>query len=218
MAGRKKGSSSLGHHQGATPPLQEEIKRWEAQLKGLEVEWRVAGAITYPAADADGSRGGTLNVQWRGQPCIRTTIGRKRPPAENSTRGVKRPQRYQPGTVALHDIHWSQQSTELYICKWPFACLVCEIAQGYGIHNFCFQIYVVQALQETAKYYLMGLLDDAILCAIHAKLVTIMPKDIYLVCHICGEQKMLSLFLYVVGCVWVTSMWEGGMTEKQRDF
>ena len=97
---------------------------------------------------------------------------------------------YWPGTVAPHKIHWYQQSTELLIHKWPFACLVHEIAQGYGAYDLCFQVCMVQVLQEAAEYYLMGILDDANLCAIHAKHITIMPKDIHLACHIHGEQNM----------------------------
>ncbi|KAK2719296.1 hypothetical protein QYM36_004943 [Artemia franciscana] len=36
------------------------------------------------------------------------------------------------------------------------------------------------ALQEASKAYLIGLYEDTNLCAIHAKRVTIMPKDIQL--------------------------------------
>ena len=34
------------------------------------------------------------------------------------------------------------------------------------------------ALQEAAEDYLVGLMEDMKLCAIHTKHVTIMPKDI----------------------------------------
>ena len=43
-------------------------------------------------------------------------------------------------------------------------------------------------LQEAAEAYLVGLMEDANLCAIHAKWVTIMPKDIQLAHHIWGEH------------------------------
>ena len=35
-------------------------------------------------------------------------------------------------------------------------------------------------MQEAAEYYLVGLFEDSNLCCIHAKCVTIMPKDIQL--------------------------------------
>ena len=48
---------------------------------------------------------------------------------------------------------------------------------------------VVLALQEAAEAYLVGLFEDTNLCAIHAKRVTIMPKDIQLARRIRGERS-----------------------------
>ena len=45
------------------------------------------------------------------------------------------------------------------------------------------------ALQEAAEAHLVGLLEDANLCAIHGKRVTIMPKDIQLARRIRGERS-----------------------------
>jgi histone H3/H4 len=42
--------------------------------------------------------------------------------------------------------------------------------------------------QEAAEAYLVGLFEDTNLCAIHAKRVTIMPKDIQLARRIRGER------------------------------
>ena len=44
------------------------------------------------------------------------------------------------------------------------------------------------ALQEAAEAYLVGLDEDANLCALHAKCVTIMPKDIQLARRIRGKK------------------------------
>ena len=44
------------------------------------------------------------------------------------------------------------------------------------------------ALQEAAEAYLVGLFEDTNLCAIHAKRVTINPKDMQLARRIRGEQ------------------------------
>ncbi len=46
----------------------------------------------------------------------------------------------------------------------------------------------ILALQEAAEAYLVGLFEDTNLCAIHAKRVTIMPKDIQLARRIRGER------------------------------
>ncbi|KAB5548198.1 hypothetical protein DKX38_011604 [Salix brachista] len=51
-----------------------------------------------------------------------------------------------------------------------------------------FQSHAVLALQEAAEAYLVGLFEDTNLCAIHAKRVTIMPKDIQLARRIRGER------------------------------
>ena len=101
----------------------------------------------------------------------------------------KKPHRYHPGTVALREIRRYQKSTELLIRKLPLQRLVREIAQDLGKINVRFQSRAIMALQEASEAYLVGLLEDANLCAVHAKRVTIMPKDIQLACRIRGERS-----------------------------
>ncbi|CAH8362103.1 unnamed protein product [Eruca vesicaria subsp. sativa] len=110
--------------------------------------------------------------------------GQKSAPA---TGGVKKPHRFRPGTVALREIRKYQKSTELLIRKLPFQRLVREIAQDFKT-DLRFQSSAVAALQEAAEAYLVGLFEDTNLCAIHAKRVTIMPKDIQLARRIRGER------------------------------
>jgi histone H3 len=43
--------------------------------------------------------------------------------------------------------------------------------------------------QEASEAYLVSLFEDTNLCAIHAKRVTIMPKDIQLARRIRGERS-----------------------------
>eukprot|EP00927_Polykrikos_kofoidii_P067715 TRINITY_DN6315_c0_g5_i1.p1 TRINITY_DN6315_c0_g5~~TRINITY_DN6315_c0_g5_i1.p1 ORF type:complete len:137 (-),score=23.22 TRINITY_DN6315_c0_g5_i1:128-538(-) len=101
--------------------------------------------------------------------------------------GIKKPHRFRPGTVALREIRKYQKSTELLIRKLPFQRLVREIAQDVK-HDLMFQSQAVLALQEAAEAYLVGLFEDTNLCAIHAKRVTIMPKDIQLARRLRGER------------------------------
>ena len=103
------------------------------------------------------------------------------------TGGLKRPMRYRPGTVALREIRRYQKSTELLIRKLPFSRLVREVAQDFKT-DLRFQPQAMGALQEAAEAYLVGLFEDTNLCAIHAKRVTIMPKDIQLARQIRGER------------------------------
>merc|ERR1712000_33093 len=104
----------------------------------------------------------------------------------STTAGVKKPHRYRPGTVALREIRKYQKSTELLIRKLPFQRLVRETAQDFK-SDLRFQSTAVAALQE-AEAYLVGLFEDTNLCAIHAKRVTIMPRDIQLARRIRGER------------------------------
>ena len=108
--------------------------------------------------------------------------------------GVKKRYRYRPGTVALKQIRQYQRSTDLLIRKLPFQRLVREIACDSQVIRspLCgkvrFQSAAIMALQEAAEAYLVGLFEDTNLCAIHAKRVTIMPKDIQLARRIRGER------------------------------
>ena len=101
--------------------------------------------------------------------------------------GIKKPHRFRPGTVALREIRRFQKSTDLLIRKLPFQRLVREIAQEFKT-DLRFQSAAVLALQEAAEAYLVGLFEDSNLCAIHAKRVTIMPRDIQLARRIRGER------------------------------
>ncbi|EGT34561.1 hypothetical protein CAEBREN_26312 [Caenorhabditis brenneri] len=105
-----------------------------------------------------------------------------------TTGGVKKPHRYRPGTVALREIRRYQKSTELLIRKLPFQRLVREIAQDFKT-DLRFQSAAIGALQEASEAYLVGLFEDTNLCAIHAKRVTIMPKDMQLARRIRGERS-----------------------------
>ena len=102
--------------------------------------------------------------------------------------GVKKPHRYRPGTVALREIRRYQKSTELLLRKLPFQRLVREVSQDFKA-ELRFQSSAVMALQEASEAYLVGLFEDTNLCAIHAKRVTVMPKDMHLARRIRGERN-----------------------------
>jgi len=76
----------------------------------------------------------------------------------------------------------------LLIRKLPFQRLVREVATEYK-SDLRFQTQAIMALQEASEAYLVGLFEDTNLCAIHAKRVTIMPKDIQLARRIRGERN-----------------------------
>ncbi|OTA97697.1 hypothetical protein M434DRAFT_391629 [Hypoxylon sp. CO27-5] len=99
-----------------------------------------------------------------------------------------RRRRYRPGTVALREIRRYQNSTDLLLRKLPFSRLVREIALTMRPPDlgFRWQSQAILALQEAAEAFLVHLFEDSNLCAIHAKRVTIMQKDIQLARRIRG--------------------------------
>lgn len=107
--------------------------------------------------------------------------------AAPETGGVKKPHRYRPGTVALREIRKYQKSTDLLIRKLPFQRLIREIAMPIK-PDVRFQSTALLALQEAAEAYIVGLFEDTNLCAIHARRVTIMPRDLQLARRIRGEN------------------------------
>lgn len=115
---------------------------------------------------------------------------RKHPATKHAQKGIvaKRAHRFRPGTVALREIRRYQKSTELLLRKLPFQRLVREIAQEIKV-DLRFQTSALAALQESAEAYMVGLFEDTNLCAIHAKRVTIMPRDIQLARRIRNERS-----------------------------
>lgn len=129
----------------------------------------------------DTVRTGLNTTSWAPRKQLATKVARM-----PTTGGVKKPYRYKPGTVALREIRKYQKSTNNLIAKQPFRRLVREIAQDL-LSDVMFQQTAMLALQEAAETYLVSLFEDANLCAIHAKRVTIQPKDIQLACSLRGE-------------------------------
>ena len=101
-----------------------------------------------------------------------------------------KPRRYRPGTVALREIRRYQKSTELLIRRAPFKCLVQEIVQYMEHGGIVLRVSpaAVMAFHERVEAYLVLLFEDTNLCAIHAKRVTIMPKDMQLARRILWER------------------------------
>ena len=117
-----------------------------------------------------------------------TKVARKSAP---STGGVKKPHRYRPGTVALREIRRYQKSTNLLIRKAPFQRLVREIAQDFK-SDLKFESLALLALQEALEAFMVHVFENTNLCAIHARRVTVMPKDMQLALRLCGFHSMVS--------------------------
>lgn len=121
----------------------------------------------------------------------RKTTGRKSTGRKSTGDGeppTSRKRRYRPGTLALKEIRRYQRSTDLLVAKLPFSRFVREIAVDSvpESHTIRWQSHAIMALQEATEAFLVHLFEDTNLCAIHAKRVTIMQKDIQLARRIRG--------------------------------
>jgi histone H3 len=100
--------------------------------------------------------------------------------------GTQGKRRYRPGTRAIMEIKKYQKGTDLLMRKGPFQRLVREITEEMH-QGLRFQSNALLALQEASEAYMVTLFEDCNLCALHAKRVTIMPKDMALARRIRGE-------------------------------
>jgi histone H3 len=122
---------------------------------------------------------------------LATKLARKA--AGTAEGGVKKPHRYRPGTVALREIRRYQKSGDLLMRKLPLARWVREIAKDIAKEfkvkgDLRFQGVAIRALQEALESYMVSLFEDANLCAIHGKRVTIMDRDIDLARRVRRER------------------------------
>ncbi|XP_010661900.1 histone H3-like centromeric protein CENH3 isoform X3 [Vitis vinifera] len=109
--------------------------------------------------------------------------------ASPRSQGQRKPFRYRPGTVALREIRRFQKTTHLLIPAAPFIRTVREISYFFAPEISRWTAEALVALQEAAEDYLVHLFEDAMLCAIHAKRVTLMKKDWELARRIGGKGQ-----------------------------
>ncbi|KAF6985247.1 hypothetical protein CFC21_003138 [Triticum aestivum] len=125
-----------------------------------------------------------LSPRWRPPPALRQV-----PPEPQPEKKKKRAYRFRPGTVALREVRKYQKSTGPLIPFAPFVRLVKEITDDLtkGEMNH-WTPQALFSLQEAAEYHIVDVFEKANLCAIHAKRVTIMQKDIQLARRIGGRR------------------------------
>ena len=125
------------------------------------------------------------------QTARRTTGGKApRPPRFKKSGEPMKKRKYHPGTLALREIRRYQKSTDLLIRKLPFQRLVREICAAVK-PDMRFQASALGAIQEASEAYLVTLFEDTNLCALHAKRVTIFPKDMALAVRIRGDKARI---------------------------
>jgi len=88
--------------------------------------------------------------------------------------------RKKAGTNALREIRFFQKSSNLLIPRLPFSRLVREIMAQVATPDYRIQARALDALHESTEAFVVRYLEESNLCAIHAKRVTLMPKDMQL--------------------------------------
>ncbi|GAA5941404.1 hypothetical protein JCM3775_004918 [Rhodotorula graminis] len=150
-------------------------------------------AVKAVAQQPLGGAGAPAGKLPRKRPAVKAAKPPPRVKRAQPANPAKKPFRYRPGAGALKEIRHYQKSTDLLVRRLPFARLVREIAteffededgQGVGLR---WQSSALLALQEATEAYLVHLFEDSNLCALHAKRVTIMQRDMQLVRRIRGD-------------------------------
>jgi histone H3 len=112
--------------------------------------------------------------------------------ARGAAGGIKKTHPYCPGTVALCEIRRYQKSTDLLIWKAAFQRLVRKIVQDCPSYwqksPLHMQSTALLALQEAAEMHLVRYFEDCNTCALHAKRVTIFPRNMFLVGRLQGQE------------------------------
>jgi len=195
---KRKQAAAIEHPPDSTPPAPKRVKVAQTQTarkstggRDPQPRRRGGGGGGGGGGDDSGDDGDGGNGAPRAGPSRqrRNSAANRDPPAKK--------RRYRPGTVALREIRRYQKSTDLLLRRLPFARIVREIAMDmitdagpdYGNHGLRWQSTALLALQEASEAFLVHLFEDANLCAIHAKRVTIMTRDIHLARRIRGQYR-----------------------------
>ena len=132
------------------------------------------------------AKGSKSKISPSSKPIAKTM--KKTAPADGGIKERKK-MKFKPGTVALREIKKYQKSTDLLLPRAPFQKLVRSICQDID-SDIRFQAQALLALQESAEAYLTGVFEDANLCSIHARRVTLMKQDMLLARRIRGDLNL----------------------------
>ena len=116
----------------------------------------------------------TSDEGWSGSGAFRSNIDQKVLPLLTWNQSID-------GKPLFSEVHWTVNSEE------PFFWLVREVLQAEKSW-FKIQAFTVMALHEASEAFLICLLEDSHICAIHVKGIIIMPKDMQLARWIHGEM------------------------------
>lgn len=107
----------------------------------------------------------------------------------SSTQRQRKKHRFRSGTVALREIRHYQKTWRPLIPAASFIRCVRMITQEFSREVNRWTAEALVAIQEAAEDFLVHLFEDGMLCAIHAKRVTLMKKDFELARRLGGKGR-----------------------------
>ena len=122
------------------------------------------------------------------QTARKKSVSAKKTKSAGAGSALKKAHRWHAGTVALRQIRKLQKSTNLLIQKAPFQRLVREVATSHK-QDLRFQSSAILAIQEATEAFVVSVLADTNLCAIHTRRVTIQAKDLQLALRLRGDRR-----------------------------
>ena len=172
------------------PPIEvkvDVVPREQATMKKIPVKTPRSGT---PSRQKEPKK--TASRSRKGQPkkLEVTTDGKGKRLIPQKLPVEKKKSRAPPGATALKEIRKFQRTTNHLIHRAPFQRLVRDIVLKDLETSVRFTSSTLVVLQEAAEVYLVNLLGEAQLAAIHARRVTIMPRDMHLVRRIRGEDPV----------------------------
>nr|XP_023925110.1 histone H3-like centromeric protein HTR12 isoform X1 [Quercus suber]POE95057.1 histone H3-like centromeric protein htr12 [Quercus suber] len=138
-------------------------------------------------SDRSGGGGASTSSPRTKSPSGRSSQTNRENPKSPGTQRKKR--RYRPGTVALREIRHFQKTWNLVIPAAPFIRVVRQLSQQFSPEISRWAAEALVALQEAAEDFLVHLFEDATLCTVHAKRVTLMKKDFELARRLGGKGR-----------------------------
>lgn len=130
------------------------------------------------------SLGGGKHISLEGA----NSVGSLAKPKKSKKDGSKKSHKFKAGTVALREIRRLQSVNKPLFRRAPFYRLVREVTQDFK-EDLRYSRPALEALQICAESYLVSLAEDANLCALHAKRITLMAKDLQLARKNRGERR-----------------------------
>jgi len=111
----------------------------------------------------------------------------------DTTSNQRKKNKRKQGTKALMEIRFYQNNSFRIIPRLPFSRLVREIMAQVATPDYRIQARALDALHESTEAFVVRYLEEANLCAIHGKRVTLMPKDMQLVKQLNQSNQSQSI-------------------------